>query len=96
VNYRVQIAAGAVREIRKLPKEAARQALEAIAHLADNPRPSEAKKLEGISDGYRVRMGVYRIVYTIEDDILKVHVLTVGHRREVYKGLQARIKHRIS
>lgn len=94
MRYQVRIASGAAREIRRLPKEIGKQALDAITRLADNPRPSGVKKLEGIADGYRVRIGVYRIVYTIQDDILFVNVLTVGHRREVYKRLDVRAKHR--
>jgi mRNA interferase RelE/StbE len=92
VKYQVEIAAGAAREIKKLPKQVAAEILSAVDELACNPRPSGAKKIEEIANCYRVRKGAYRIVYTIEDDILKINVVTVGHRREVYKRLQGKVR----
>jgi mRNA interferase RelE/StbE len=55
----------------------------AIYNLADNPRPQGYIKLKG-RDGYRIRVGEYRIVYTIHDSILTVEVLDLGHRKEIY------------
>jgi len=55
----------------------------AIALLARDPRPPGAKALRG-RDGLRVRVGEYRIIYTVQDDVLLVVVVTLGHRRDVY------------
>jgi mRNA interferase RelE/StbE len=55
----------------------------AIYNLAENPRPHGYKKLKG-RNGYRIRVGEYRIVYTIHDAILTVEVLDLGHRKEIY------------
>jgi mRNA interferase RelE/StbE len=55
----------------------------AIALLASNPRPPGAKKLR-TRDAYRVRVGDYRIIYTIEDDVLLIVVLALGHRQGIY------------
>jgi mRNA interferase RelE/StbE len=55
-----------------------------IRSLADDPRPAGCEKLSG-SERYRVRQGVYRIVYEIEDHRLVVLVVKVGHRRDVYR-----------
>ncbi|MDX2055276.1 MAG: type II toxin-antitoxin system RelE/ParE family toxin [Polyangiaceae bacterium] len=52
--------------------------------LADEPRPSGAKKLVE-SDYWRVRVGDYRVVYSIEDSVLVILVIRVGHRRDVYR-----------
>mgnify|MGYP001146854820 CR=1 FL=1 len=52
--------------------------------LAEDPRPPAARKLQG-RDGYRVRVGDYRILYTIDDGVLLVVIVTVGHRRDVYR-----------
>lgn len=52
--------------------------------LARNPRPQGCEKLSG-QERYRVRQGVYRIIYEIRDEVLLVTVIKVGHRREVYK-----------
>jgi mRNA interferase RelE/StbE len=56
----------------------------AIALLAEDPRPPASRPLRG-RDGYRVRVGDYRIIYTINDDVLLVVVVTLGHRPEVYR-----------
>ena len=56
----------------------------AIALLAIDPRPPAARALQG-RPGLRVRVGDYRIIYTIEDDVLLVVVVTLGHRSDVYK-----------
>jgi mRNA interferase RelE/StbE len=55
----------------------------AIALLAQDPRPPAARALQG-RPGLRVRVGDYRIIYTVSDDVLLVVVVTVGHRRDVY------------
>jgi mRNA interferase RelE/StbE len=55
----------------------------AIVLLANDPRPPASRPLRG-RPGYRVRVGEYRIIYTVQDDVLLVVVVTLGHRREVY------------
>lgn len=57
---------------------------QAITDLADEPRPSGCIKMKG-RDAWRIRVGDYRIIYEIEDVILIVTVVTIGHRRDVYK-----------
>lgn len=57
---------------------------EAIYSLADNPRPNGCKKLKG-RDAYRIRIANYRAIYEINDEILLVDVVHVGHRKDVYK-----------
>ncbi|MHA4811646.1 type II toxin-antitoxin system RelE family toxin [Flavitalea flava] len=54
-----------------------------MMELEQDPRPPGCKKLKG-RPGYRVRIGDYRVIYNIEDNILTVFVLTIGHRRDVY------------
>jgi mRNA interferase RelE/StbE len=55
----------------------------AIYELANDPRPSGCKKLRGRA-GYRIRIGDYRVIYDVFDDVLTVEVIAVGHRREIY------------
>lgn len=55
-----------------------------MALLAEDPRPPNAKKLKG-RNAFRVRVGDYRVIYTIEDGILLIVVVTLGHRRDVYE-----------
>ena len=73
----------AVRALRKLDPPVARRVQAAIALLAEDPRPPASRPLRG-RPAWRVRVGDYRIIYTIEDDVLLVVVVTLGHRRDVY------------
>ena len=82
--YRVEVAAAAVRQLRKLDRPAQRRVQAAIELLAVEPRPNGAKKLVGGDGEWRVRTGDYRIVYEIHDNVLLVLVIAVGHRREIY------------
>ena len=83
-KYKLLIKPSAVKEIEAIPFKKHRQRiLERIAKLADNPRPFGCEKLSG-QDKYRVRQGRYRIVYAIEDDLLLIYVVKVGHRKDVY------------
>ncbi len=81
--YRVELRPAAVRALRKLDPQIRRRVQGAIALLAQNPRPPGARALQG-RPGLRVRVGDYRIVYTIHDDVLLVVVVRLGHRRDVY------------
>ncbi len=84
-RYRIKVKKSAVKEIERLGHRDIRAVLDKIAALADDPRPYDCKKLSG-REKYRVRCGDYRILYSIEDDVLIVLVVKVGHRRDVYRG----------
>lgn len=83
--WRILIAASARRALMNLPDDAARRIERAIDALADEPRPPGAHKLQGAEDLYRVRVGAHRIVYRIENRVITVTVVRVGHRRDVYR-----------
>ena len=85
MTYRVEVAPAALRQLRKLDPPARRRIQAAIELLADQPRPSGAKKLVGSEGEWRVRTGDYRIVYEVHDDVLVVLVVAVGHRRDIYE-----------
>ena len=83
-RYRIEIRPAAMRSLRK-PDPPVRPRIQgAIALLAEDPRPPNARKLRG-RDGYRVRVGNYRIIYAIRDEVLLVTIVTVGHRRDIYE-----------
>jgi mRNA interferase RelE/StbE len=85
-KYRVSIKRSAVKEIEAIPQKKERQRIiRRIGQLADNPRPPGSRKLSG-HDRYRIRQGVYRIVYGIDDVEIVVVVVKVGHRKAVYRG----------
>ena len=85
-RYSLRIKPSAAKEIEAIePKAVRRKIVERIQALADNPRPPGCEKLSGYFDRYRVRQGVWRIVYAITDEELLVFVVKVGHRGEVYR-----------
>jgi mRNA interferase RelE/StbE len=84
-TYRVELARRAVRSLASLPRREQQRVRAAIDLLATEPRPPAASKLAGERHAYRVRVGVYRILYEIFDDRLLVQVVRIGHRRDVYK-----------
>ncbi|USQ74777.1 type II toxin-antitoxin system RelE family toxin [Ornithinimicrobium cryptoxanthini] len=85
MTYRIDLSPAASRQLRKLDPSARRRVQAAIELLATDPRPSAAKKLVGGAGEWRVRTGDYRIVYEINDGVLVILVLAVGHRREIYQ-----------
>ena len=85
MTNRVEVAPAVVRQLRKLDPPARRRVQGAIELLADQPRPSGAKKLVEGEGEWRVRTGDYRIVYEVHDDVLVVLVVAVGHQREIYE-----------
>lgn len=83
-RYRIELRPAAARALRKLDPTVRRRVQGAIALLADDPRPPAARPLRG-RPALRVRVGDYRIIYTLADDVLLVVVVSIGHRRDVYE-----------
>jgi mRNA interferase RelE/StbE len=83
-NYRLTFKKSVTKDFRLIPKDDVRRNLKRIEALADDPRPMGCEKLSG-QERFRVRQGVYRIVYEIQDEELVIVVVKVGHRREVYR-----------
>jgi len=84
--YRVGIKRSARKELAALPVGIRRRVDAALLALADEPRPPGTHKLAGSKDLWRIRVGDYRVVYTVRDELLLVLVVKVAHRREVYRG----------
>ena len=84
-SYKLRIKKSAAKELEAIPRKADRRRIIArIESLADDPRPDGCRKLSG-SERYRIRQGRYRIVYSIEDDVLTVYVVKIGDRKNVYR-----------
>jgi len=83
-NYKIEIKKSAAKEISKLPRVALKRILERIEALGEEPRPKGCKKLSA-DEKYRIRVGVYRVLYSIDDDRLIIFVVKAGHRKEIYK-----------
>jgi mRNA interferase RelE/StbE len=82
-RYRVEVRPAALRALRNLDATVRPRIEGAIALLAEDPRPPASRPLRG-RPGYRVRVGDYRIIYTVQDDVLLIVVVTLGRRRDVY------------
>ena len=84
MTYRIEYTTAAVRQVERLPGVIRVPVLARIEALASAPRPVGAIKLAG-SDAYRIRVGDYRIVYAIADELLVVVIVKVANRRDVYR-----------
>ena len=84
-RFRLVFKQSVAKDLRDLPKKDVGRILACFEALAEDPRAPGCERLSG-QERYRVRRGAYRIVYEIEDDVLVIVVVKVGHRREVYRG----------
>jgi len=83
--YRVLLERAAERDLARLSSEVHDRVITALRALATNPRPPGCRKLAGSKNDRRIRVGDYRVIYAIADDIRVVSVNRVRHRREVYR-----------
>ena len=83
-RYDLRFKPSVAKDLRGIPKSDVQRILARIEALRDDPRPPGAEKLSA-QERYRVRQGVYRILYAIDDAVLIVEVVKVGHRRDVYR-----------
>ena len=84
VAYKVYFKESVEKDFTAIPKKELVKILRRIKALSENPRPSGCEKLTG-HERYRVRQGRYRIAYSIEDEVLTVWIVKVGHRKDVYR-----------
>jgi len=82
--YNVLIKKSAAKELEAVPKKNREKLVAKIRNLANDPRPPGSEKLAG-DDKYRIRQGVYRVLYEVDDTTVMVTVVRVAHRREVYR-----------
>lgn len=86
MRYTIKVLKRAERYLAALPKKDLKKIARRIDALADDPRPSGAKLLKGsLSGHYLIRSGDYRIVYKIENKILVIVIVSIGHRKEIYR-----------
>ncbi len=83
-SYSLEIKRSAAKELAQLPAKDRGRVIARIQALAEDPRPVGAEKLSG-QERYRVRQGDYRILYEIEDAVLRIMVVKIGHRRDIYR-----------
>ena len=85
--YQVKVNNSAEKSIKKFHKAVQSRIYNLLVSLGENPRPRGCKKLKGKRNLYRVKCGDYRVIYTIEDDVLLVTIIRVGYRSVSYQNL---------
>ncbi len=83
MHYEIYIEKAAQKSLSKIPTKDQNRIVESIQRLSDNPRLNNSKKLSG-RNGWRIRIGNYRVIYEIQDEKLLVLVVVIGHRSNVY------------
>lgn len=87
MTYRIEVKPSAAKALRKIPKPDRKRIIEKIDGLADNPEGPENTKLKGDNPFHRIRVGNYRIIYEIQNDILLVLIVKIGHRKDIYRKI---------
>ena len=83
-SYKIEFSRPAEKDLRRLDRQIIPRIVSAIEDLADDPRPHGSVKLSGSDASYRIRVGDYRVIYTVFDTLLIVDIERVRHRKEVY------------
>lgn len=84
-EYVILLSSTARKQLDKLDDKTGDKLLLQIEKLSKNPRPPGCKKLKGYSNSWRIRVGDYRIIYEVEDKILRILVIGIGHRKDIYE-----------
>jgi mRNA interferase RelE/StbE len=84
-RYKLEIARSAERQLRRAPAKDRRRLARAMVALADEPLPAGSRKLSGYDDVFRIRVGVYRVLYSVSGRTLVILILKIGHRKDVYR-----------
>ena len=83
MTYDVHLSKTALNYLKKIPKKAAKKIIDKIESLTHIAHPVGSIKLQG-TEFYRIRIGDYRVIYEVDNSILKILVIKVGHRKDVY------------
>ena len=84
-SYRVEVTRSAERQLRRLPHLDRERVARTMLALADDPFPRGTRKLSGYDDVFRVRVGRYRILYSVSNTEVIIVILKIGHRKDVYR-----------
>ena len=84
-EYTISFTRAARRDLSHLDKKIVTRIFPKIEMLATNPRPAGCRKIQGADDLWRIRVGDYRIIYSVHDQELVIEIVTVRHRRDAYR-----------
>jgi mRNA interferase RelE/StbE len=85
LKYRIEIKQSAAKELKKIPKPDRRRISDKIDSLAEELSSQEITKLKGDNPFHRIRVGDYRIIYEIQNEVLVILIIKVGHRKDIYR-----------
>jgi mRNA interferase RelE/StbE len=84
-SYEGLLSKTARKQLSTLPLFIHNKIIEDISGLSKTPRPAGCKKLKGLKNAWRIRVGDYRVIYEIEDKVLRILIIVIGHRRDIYE-----------
>lgn len=84
-SYRIEWKKSALKELQKLHKSVIPRILDAVEQLAEEPHPAGSRKLQKSKSHYRIRVGVYRIIYSVFKNRLIIEIIRIGHRKDIYR-----------
>jgi mRNA interferase RelE/StbE len=87
LSYRIEVKSSAAKALRKIPKADQKRIADKIDSLAKNPPNPTVTKMKGNNPFHKVRVGDYRIIYEIQEEVFIILIVKIGHRKDVYKSL---------
>lgn len=87
MKYRIEVKKSAAKELKKIPGPDQKRISMAIDNLAENLPEPDTTKMKGNHPFHKIRVGNYRIIYEIQDDILLILIIKIGHRKDIYRNL---------
>lgn len=83
--FKIELKSSIEKDIRKIPQAFLVKIDQAIQKLAQNPLPKNSQKMRGYNDYYRLKVGVYRIIYRFNHKVEIIFIIKIGHRKEIYR-----------
>ncbi|UCF91289.1 MAG: type II toxin-antitoxin system RelE/ParE family toxin [Desulfobacterales bacterium] len=87
MSYRIEVKRSAAKALKKIPKADRKRIADKIDSLAEGPPNPDTTKMKGNNPFHKIRVGDYRIIYEIQEDVLLILVVKIGHRKDIYRNL---------
>ena len=83
--FEIEYTKAARKDLRKLDHEPRERIAAAVENLSSDPHPSGSRKMIGAEALFRIRVGDYRVIYEVRNDVLTIFIIKVGHRKDIYR-----------
>jgi mRNA interferase RelE/StbE len=87
LSYKIEVKKSAAKALKKIPKADRKRIVDKIDSLAENPPSPETTKMKGNNPFHKIHVGDYRIIYEIQEAVLLILIVKVGHRKDIYRNL---------